>query len=111
MARGAFRGAFGACLTLAVLQVVTTREGSGRVGEALSDVNSLIQRAMDPSVPAIPDRGYDAAAAARSEARGNTGPGQLAPVNPSGAAAADPAPQTQTTWTGPFPFPLPQPVR
>lgn len=56
MARGAFRGAAGACLGLVVLQVATTREGSGKVAGVLTAIDSLVRRAMDPTVPAIPDR-------------------------------------------------------
>lgn len=110
MARGAFRGAFGAFLTLAVLQALTTRHGSGRVAEAIADVDSLVKRAMDPNVAAVPDFAQSAAAA-RSEAAGNTGPAELAPVNPGAAAAADGAPRTRTDYpTNGFPFPPLQPM-
>lgn len=56
MARGAVRGAATAWLALIALQAVSTRGGSGRIAALLTDVNGLIERALDPNVPAIPDR-------------------------------------------------------
>jgi hypothetical protein len=44
-----------AWLALIALQTVSSR-GSGRVAGAFADVNRLVKRALDPSVPAIPDR-------------------------------------------------------
>jgi hypothetical protein len=62
VARGAFTGAAGAALGLIVLQVATTREGSGKVAGVLTAVDSLVKRAKDPAVPAIPDRSNGAPA-------------------------------------------------
>lgn len=56
MARGAVRGMVSAWLGLIALQAVSTAGGSGRIASAFTDVNALLQRAIDPSVPAIPDR-------------------------------------------------------
>src|SRR5206468_5947739 len=56
------RGAVSAWLALIVLQTVVTR-GSGRVADALAGLNGLAQRALDPNVPAIPDRRTGAAPA------------------------------------------------
>lgn len=55
MARGAVRGAMSAAFGLVVLQVVTTHSGSSKVAGAFDIANSLIKRAMDPNVAAIPD--------------------------------------------------------
>lgn len=56
MAAGhALRGVASAWLGLIVLQTVTT-SGSGRVAALFTDLSGLISRAMDPAVPAIPDR-------------------------------------------------------
>jgi hypothetical protein len=55
MARGALRGALSAWLGLIALHAVVSKGGSGRIVEALGDVDRLLQRALDPSVPAIPD--------------------------------------------------------
>lgn len=51
----ALRGMVTAWLGLIVLQTVGTT-GSGRVAGAFADANRLLKRALDPSVPAIPDR-------------------------------------------------------
>lgn len=56
MARGAIRGAVSACFGLAVLQVVTTHGGSSRIAGAFDIANSVVKRAFDPDVPAIPDK-------------------------------------------------------
>jgi hypothetical protein len=42
-------------LALIALQALSGSGASGRVAEAFRDVNSLIERALDPAVPAIPD--------------------------------------------------------
>lgn len=55
MARGMVRGALGAVGGLIVLQAFTTSKGSGAVGGLLGAVNGLVTRALDPSVPLIPD--------------------------------------------------------
>jgi hypothetical protein len=55
MARGAVRGALGAWLGLVALQVATTSGGSGRIAGAFGVLNGLVERALDPNVPAIPD--------------------------------------------------------
>lgn len=56
MARGAVRGAVSAWLALTALQAVVSTGGSGRISALLADVNGLVERALDPTVPAIPDR-------------------------------------------------------
>ena len=65
MARGAVRGALAAWLGLITLQAVAS-SGSGRVASAFADVAGLVDRVIDPAVPAIPDRrtGSTSAAAA-----------------------------------------------
>jgi hypothetical protein len=94
-----------ACLGLVALQAVSTRGGSGRVASLLTDINGVVERVLDPKVPAIPDRSV-AAGAARSVAAGNAGPAQAMPVNP--AAAAQGSGRTQTNYpTNGFPFPIP----
>ena len=56
MARGTMRGIFTAWLALIALQAVSTKGGSGRITELFNDVDALLQRAIDPKVPAIHDR-------------------------------------------------------
>jgi hypothetical protein len=56
------RGAITAWLALIALQTIVT-SGSGRVSSALTGLNTLVQRALSPDVPAIPDRRSGAAAA------------------------------------------------
>lgn len=51
----AFRGAVTAWLALIALQAVSTKGGSGRVASLFQDINRLVGRALDPTVPAIPD--------------------------------------------------------
>lgn len=54
----AVRGMVSAWLGLIVLQTVATK-GSGKVAGLMADANRLVKRALDPSVPAIPDRRVD----------------------------------------------------
>jgi hypothetical protein len=49
------RGAAAAWMGLVVLQAVTTKRGADTVGGLLGTVDGLVKRALDPSVPAIPD--------------------------------------------------------
>jgi hypothetical protein len=56
VARGTVRGALSAALALSVLQAVVSRRGSGAVAGAFGVVDGLVQRALDPDVPAIRDR-------------------------------------------------------
>lgn len=49
------RGAVTAWLALIALGTVA-KSGSGRVASFFGDVDHLVQRALSPSVPAIPDR-------------------------------------------------------
>ena len=51
---GAVRGLMTAWLGLIALHTLADK-GSGRVGEFLGDVDRLLQRALDPTIPAIPD--------------------------------------------------------
>lgn len=53
-------------LALIALQALTTRTAPSRVGDMLSDINGLLERALDPNVPAIPDLRAGAAPAASS---------------------------------------------
>lgn len=53
---GTLSWAFSAVLGLVALQALTSRQGSGRVGQMFGDVNRLVERVLDPTVPAIPDR-------------------------------------------------------
>lgn len=46
---------------LIVLQAVTTKNGAGAVGGLLGVVDGLVKRALDPTVPAIPDHSRSAA--------------------------------------------------
>lgn len=55
MAHGTVRSAAATVLGLIALQAVASRGGSGRVVELFQDVNGILQHALDPSVPAIPD--------------------------------------------------------
>lgn len=55
MARHGVRGMVTAWLGLIVLQAVAAG-GSGKVAGFFGDVDRLVKRALDPSVPAIPDR-------------------------------------------------------
>jgi hypothetical protein len=64
------RGAVTAWLGLIALQTVVTH--SDRAGGALSAINDLIQRALSPGVPAIPDRRSGAAASGTGWGTGMT---------------------------------------
>lgn len=111
MAHGTARAAATACLGLIALQAVSTDGGSGRISQLLADANGILQRVLDPTVPAIPDRNSVAAGAARSEAAGNDGPARTMPVNPASGPYRPPgqAPgPTRTNYpTNGLPFPVP----
>lgn len=85
MGRGALRGAATAWLALIALQAVGTSGGSGRIAALLGDVNRLVERALDPRVPAIPDRRAHAAGPA------------AAPVNLTYGSA-----DAAERWTSPY---------
>lgn len=55
MAHGTARAAVVACLGLSALQAAGSKGGAGRLSSLLGDVNNIVARALDPSVPAIPD--------------------------------------------------------
>lgn len=73
MSRGAARGAASAVLSLIVLQGLVSRGGSGKIAELLNDLNRLVIRAVDPTVPAIPDRSAPAAGDGAPAAPGAVG--------------------------------------
>lgn len=54
--------ALSTALGLIALQALVTHGASGRVGQFFADVNRLVERALDPTVPAIPDRRQPASA-------------------------------------------------
>lgn len=67
LGRGTVRGVFTAWLALIALGAVAKSDaGSGRIREAFADLDSILQRIKDPTVPGIPDR---------RTAGGSTGPG------------------------------------
>jgi hypothetical protein len=74
MSRGMLRGAAGAWLGLIALQAVVSRGGTGVVGGLLSDVDGLVQRVLDPSVPAIPDRAKGGSSTGTDDGDGNYHP-------------------------------------
>jgi hypothetical protein len=70
------RGAVTAWLGLIALQAVVSN--SGQASGALAAINGVIQRALSPNVPAIPDRRTGAGNAASSGGYFNMTPAQLA---------------------------------
>lgn len=73
MARGMWRGAATAWGALIVLQAITTKRGAGAVGGMFGAVDDLVKRALDPSVPAIPDHSA-AASTSTTDSDGNVHP-------------------------------------
>jgi hypothetical protein len=53
---GSVRGLFAGFLGLVALHAVASQGGSGRVASAFADVAGVIERVLNPTVPAIPDR-------------------------------------------------------
>lgn len=76
MGRGGLRGAMVAWLGLIALQSFASSEhdSPGRLRSALADVNGLVKRAIDPNVPAIPDR--------RTRSTSTPAPSSPRPVTP-----------------------------
>jgi hypothetical protein len=60
---GSVRGVFAGFLGLVALHAVGSRGGSGRIAEAFGDVAGVIERVLNPTVPAIPDKRSGAASA------------------------------------------------
>lgn len=54
--KGTLGWMFTTWLALIALQTLSTPGASGRVASLFGDIDSLVQRALDPNVPAIPDR-------------------------------------------------------
>jgi hypothetical protein len=93
------RGAAGAWLGLVVLQTFTTNNGAGAVSGLLGAVDGLVKRALDPSVPAIPDHsrsGNTATVGPDGKPDGGylDGSGGYVPPGPEDAPNYDPFPGT-----------------
>ena len=54
--KGTLGWAFSAWLALIALQTLSTNGASGRVSGAFTELSALVDRVLDPSIPAIPDR-------------------------------------------------------
>lgn len=87
------RGAVTAWLALIALQTISTR-GSGKVAGAFTAIDGLVKRALDPSVPAIPDRRTGAGTSSSAS-------GYITPANAAAAARASAASNAVTAVTGP----------
>lgn len=81
MAAGMWRGVAGGVLSLVVLQALVDAHNQRNVGGLLNGVGVLFQRALDPQVPAIPDRTGVSAPPAPT---GNAPGGGTATVGPDG---------------------------
>ena len=92
----ALRGMVTAWLGLIVLQAVGSTKGSGRVAGLFADVDRLVKRALDPSIPAIPDRRTGAASTGAASS-GGWAPDAGAPFHPalSGSTIAGAHPGAQ----------------
>lgn len=55
MARGAVRGFAAGALGLIALQGLTSDKSAGKVSGLVGTITGLVDRALDPNVPAIPD--------------------------------------------------------
>lgn len=93
MAGHPLRGAATAWMTLIALQVIAN-SGSGQVAGAFTAVNNLVKRALDPKVPAIPDRRTGAASSSSQQ-------GYLTPAQAAAAARASAAADALTGVTSP----------
>lgn len=97
----ALRGALTAWMVLIVLRTVGTAEGSGRIAGLFTDVDKLVQRALAPDVPAIPDRrrgagSYDADGNFHPAIPGYLGGGEAGGKNANpDFGVVDPAPYGQ----------------
>lgn len=101
------RGAAGAWLGLVVLQGLTSKGGAGAVGGLLGTVTDLIDRALSPTVPAIPDHSIplgvlpsDQGTAGSGDSSPKLNPnGGLVPGDPNGAPGGGPkTPLTPTAY-------------
>ena len=99
MANGALRGAGAAWLGLIVLGTLTQSRGAGAVGGLLGAVDGIVRRALDPSVPAIPDHSKSGNTAIVDKNGNPTGGylddnGSYIPPGPEDAPNYDPFPGT-----------------
>lgn len=91
---GALRGVMTAWLGLIALQSLSKAEASNRVTELAGNVATFIDRALDPTIPAIPDL-------RAGETWGTGAPAQI--VSPSGPSQGS----TGGRFTGRVPAPKP----
>jgi len=75
--RPGLAGAFTAWLGLIALRSAVSAGGSGRIAELFADLNAVVERILDPAVPAIRDQRVPATAAAPSPAAPAAGPPRL----------------------------------
>lgn len=88
MARGAFRGALTAWLGLITLQTVVSKSGSSQVSGIFGVLDSMVQRALDPNIAALPDHGKPDANTVASAAQAAVAAAQNATAPNSGTVAA-----------------------
>lgn len=87
----AVRGASAAALTLIVIEAVGS-DHTGKVGSFFADVSRLLQRAISPDVPLIPDRSGGKAPEASSYLTPEQAAAAAAAANGAAAAGAVTAP-------------------
>jgi hypothetical protein len=98
--RHAVRGMVTAWLGLIVLQTVSTQGGSGRVSGLFYDIDRLLQRALDPSVPAIPNLAKGGRWGSGVTGSIGADPTVTSPDTPYTRPGAAPAPASYPTETG-----------
>ena len=102
--------AFTTWLALVALQALTTRTAPGRVADLFKDVDRLLERALDPTVPAIPDL---RAGASPSSSSSSTPPASSSATTttPRLPAIGGTAPARRGGHTRPLPHPPPHGAR
>jgi len=78
-------------LALIALQAVVSKAGSGRIGSLFADANNVLNRALDPNVPAIPDH-----RTTTTTTTSTTTTAPAAAVNPTPTPRLPPAGSTST---------------
>lgn len=101
---GTVRGIAAGFLGLVALHALAEKGGSGRVADAFGDVAGLVERVMDPNVPAIRDR---RAGASKTEAKAAKAESKAAAGVTAGKAKGGASTGTHDRITDRLPIPDP----
>jgi hypothetical protein len=95
---GTARSMAATVLGLVALQTIGTAGGSGRVVDLLNDANALVDRLLDPNVPAIPNLAAGETWGGTTRAPASSSPGWWSSGIAGAQRAAAPAASSTGGW-------------